>query len=451
MLDPLYLCVGLGPSWMLLDGVFTQLALLDRSAPEGLALATYLGTAAALTNSLVVPAFYAAQRSLQWPHHRWVVLATAAQCLSALLAALFWRWNAFGVSFPIYAVVTIAMVGGNMQQLATLPWISEAAPDRIVDVMAGGNAGAVVGAALAIAQQTALKGVPFWSEPTAFFCLMALLLAGAGAALYVVLKRHATENAQGHIRLAASDVSAETAHEALFDADVAEAAENPLRADSPREDDAEGPPKPGPEPIAPESVPTARWRLLLRRLDMPLVAGGSSAAGVAARRECYALTAAYSWLQIVCWCLLRSALPYLFAAARPRNRAAKDGASYLSLAINISLLTCFVGAAFAGRHTAEASKKFNVSGVTTLTTGAFLGIVAVAAAAKAARVKTSRAPVIALIAGVALVRFLDGYYSPLLYSRIAAASGSVEVVQWAGAVAIVAAVLAIWATLIFVV
>jgi hypothetical protein len=141
MLDPLYLWVGLGPSWMLLDGVFTQLALLDRSAPEGLALATYLGTAAAVANSLVVPAFYAAQKKLEWPHSRWVVLATVAQCLAAVLAALCWQFSAWGVSWPIYAVVIVAMVGGNLQQLAVLPWISEAAPDRIVDVMAGGNAG----------------------------------------------------------------------------------------------------------------------------------------------------------------------------------------------------------------------------------------------------------------------------------------------------------------------
>ena len=36
-----YAALGLGPSWMLLDGIFAEVALFDRTQPEGLALATY--------------------------------------------------------------------------------------------------------------------------------------------------------------------------------------------------------------------------------------------------------------------------------------------------------------------------------------------------------------------------------------------------------------------------
>ena len=32
--------IGVGPSWMLMDGLFAQLAIFDRTQPEGLALAT---------------------------------------------------------------------------------------------------------------------------------------------------------------------------------------------------------------------------------------------------------------------------------------------------------------------------------------------------------------------------------------------------------------------------
>ena len=61
-LSPRFALLGLGPSWMLMDGVFCQLATFDRTQPEGLALATYLGAVSALANTVVVPAHAAAQR-----------------------------------------------------------------------------------------------------------------------------------------------------------------------------------------------------------------------------------------------------------------------------------------------------------------------------------------------------------------------------------------------------
>ena len=63
-LSPRFALLGLGPSWMLMDGVFCQLATFDRTQPEGLALATYLGAVSALANTVVVPAHAAAQRKL---------------------------------------------------------------------------------------------------------------------------------------------------------------------------------------------------------------------------------------------------------------------------------------------------------------------------------------------------------------------------------------------------
>ncbi|KAH8095092.1 hypothetical protein JL720_2367 [Aureococcus anophagefferens] len=66
-LSPRFALLGLGPSWMLMDGVFCQLATFDRTQPEGLALATYLGAVSALANTVVVPAHAAAQRKLRWP------------------------------------------------------------------------------------------------------------------------------------------------------------------------------------------------------------------------------------------------------------------------------------------------------------------------------------------------------------------------------------------------
>ena len=46
---------------MLLDGVFSELAIFDRTQPEGLALATYLTAVSALANTIAVPGHAAAR------------------------------------------------------------------------------------------------------------------------------------------------------------------------------------------------------------------------------------------------------------------------------------------------------------------------------------------------------------------------------------------------------
>ena len=57
-----YAALGLGPSWMLLDGLFAEVALFDRTQPEGLALATYLTAVSAVANTIVVPGHAVVQR-----------------------------------------------------------------------------------------------------------------------------------------------------------------------------------------------------------------------------------------------------------------------------------------------------------------------------------------------------------------------------------------------------
>ncbi len=57
-----YAALGLGPSWVLLDGCFAEVALFDRTQPEGLALATYLTAVSAVANTIVVPGHAVVQR-----------------------------------------------------------------------------------------------------------------------------------------------------------------------------------------------------------------------------------------------------------------------------------------------------------------------------------------------------------------------------------------------------
>ena len=93
-----YAALGLGVSWVLLDGIFAEVALFDRTQPEGLALATYLTAVSAVANTIVVPGHAVVQRRVQWSLRTWVGGAVYAQLATALVLAAFWHERAGGAS-----------------------------------------------------------------------------------------------------------------------------------------------------------------------------------------------------------------------------------------------------------------------------------------------------------------------------------------------------------------
>ena len=64
-----------------------------------------------------------------------------------------------------------------------------------------------------------------------------------------------------------------------------------------------------------------------------------------------------------------------------------------------------------------------------------------------------RTPLAAIVVVFAawVIRGIDGYCSPLLYRRIYALSGSVDVLQWAGILAIYLVMVGVWVTLVIVI
>ena len=176
-----YAALGLGPSWMLLDGIFAEAALLDRTQPEGLALATYLTAVSAVANTLVVPGHAVVQRRVRWSLRTWVSGAVYAQLATSLILAAFWHERVGGASVALYLCVFATSLVGNFQQLALNPWAAETGrATRIVELMAGGNAGALLPAFLALLQR--VDSVRRQFGPTPFFlCLAALLLLPVAA------------------------------------------------------------------------------------------------------------------------------------------------------------------------------------------------------------------------------------------------------------------------------
>ena len=91
--------------------------------------------------------------------------------------------QAGGASLALYAAVFVASLAGNGQQLALNPWAAELGQSRrIVEMMAGGDAGALVAALLASAQRALPRGSAL-AAPSPFFAALGVLLVLACAAL----------------------------------------------------------------------------------------------------------------------------------------------------------------------------------------------------------------------------------------------------------------------------
>ena len=413
-----YAALGLGPSWVLLDGIFAEVALFDRTQPEGLALATYLTAVSAVANTIVVPGHAVVQRRVQWSLRTWVGGAVYAQLATALVLAAFWHARAGGASVALYLCVFATSLVGNFQQLALNPWAAETGrATRIVELMAGGNAGALLPAFLALLQR--VDSVRREFGPTPFFLCLAILLILPVASFHAI----------GRVAKAAPGET-----------------ESPKSCElSPQHGGSFGGPS-APEEITlddEEEAEDATWaETRLLSLKMPPLSRRVPDEDREARRlECRRLAYSGAYYQLASWVLLRSFLPY--AASLTAPEASKDGAAYLAVAVSGSLITCFVGALFAMRRDAP----INVARSDAVVTA---GCLAVALASLVCGVAgRPKNPVAALVVVFAtwIVRFLDGYCSPLFYRRIHTLSDSIDVLQWAGVVAIWVVNAGVWLSL----
>ncbi len=412
-----YAALGLGPSWFVLDGIFAEVALFDRTQPEGLALATYLTAVSAVANTIVVPGHAVVQRRVQWSLRTWVGGAVYAQLATALVLAAFWHERAGGASIALYLCVFATSLVGNFQQLALNPWAAETGrATRIVELMAGGNAGALLPAFLALLQR--VDSVRREFGPTPFFLCLAVLLLLPVAAFHAI----------GRVAKAAPGET-----------------ESPKSCElSPQHGGSfGGPAAPDDVALSEEEEEDATWaetRLLSLKMP-PLSRRVPDEDREARTQECRRLAYSGAYYQLASWVLLRSFLPY--AASLTAPEASKDGAAYLAVAVSGSLITCFVGALFAMRRDAP----INVARSDAVVTA---GCLAVALASLVCGVAgRPKNPVAALVVVFAtwIVRFLDGYCSPLFYRRIHALSESIDVLQWAGVVAIWVVNAGVWLSL----
>lgn len=406
-LKMLYFFVGMGPSWILSDGVFAQIAVLNRKQPEGRALATYLSAVSASTNTIVVPGFEILFRWLGWSYGRWVILLTWLQLASCCLAAAAWSFSIGGVSLALYLVLFLASLSGNAQQLVLFPWLAaEGQSDRIPTCTAGSVTGALVAAALAYLQ-VVTGGL---GGPSVYFMVLAGIFVVACAAVHVLVKTDEKPPADD------DDENDEPAPRF-----------NPLQIDH-CEDTGE---------MTPDSSDLIERRGLL---SGPIVAFLDPK-----RRHLNAVAWSNAYMQLVTWVAIRSIMPYAVKAGRPKS-ASSDAKGYLALAIDGSLVGVFAGAIVATIDGAVSPPLLLVNITLTLAFGLCLCTVIFSDPPLA-----TPALVVALVVAAILVRVLDGYCSPLWYRQVHELTGSAEVVKQAGGLAIYVAMTGVWVAIALVV
>lgn len=457
-----FLC-GIAPSWILVDGIFAQIYTFDRSQPEGLALATYLGALSASVNTVVVPAYDAAQRWLQWPMRRWVQVIAYVQIGACAIAAAAWPLQIGGYSIVLYLVMLVASFAGNGQQLVLLPWLADDCDNkRIAMAMAGGQTGVLIAAGFSILQTT----VDSLSNPSYCFVFIGLMLIASSFAIRetVAFTTALKDDTQSAARLATVgneekseptkeatglEETSATAHQVVQSSSI-----NPLQTvdeaalpsdalpnvtacdeqehrstqnDSPvRDADETGASihqeaqlsAVNPLQIRDDAVHSPNGTPIVTASDEEKQSCNWSccAAPFLAfrdgsepwRREMNAIAWSNAYLQLVAWVFMRSTLPYTFKAVRPRS-AGKDGGTYLSIAVNLSLVSCFIGAILANRQQSSV----NLTMVNLLSTFSF-GLIGLCALLVRPPADTPAYTIAAILAAV-VVRGLDGYCSPIFY------------------------------------
>uniref|UniRef100_A0A7S3JWZ5 ADP,ATP carrier protein n=1 Tax=Aureoumbra lagunensis TaxID=44058 RepID=A0A7S3JWZ5_9STRA len=432
----LWMLAGLAPSWIVVDGIFAQIARLDRSQPEGAALATYLGAVSALANSFVVPLYEKLRLWFGGTLAKWSTGVAWSQVFSCLLAAGTWHIHYKGCSIFLYLVMFISSFAGNGQQLALVPWLSTAESAAIAPAMAGGQSGVLFAAGLVAFQDTALKATGIFAGPSFFFVLLAMLLTLSCTAIRLARLQLKQQNAQQEEEKEQQDNHNKSIDNPLVSINIVDGEEEKVDHSTYNQSESKT------EPVH-DHKKSFSTTLGLEALITFLPKKNSNDKQVMIRLIAWSNAV----LQLVSWVLVRSALPYAFRFARPRS-AGSDGGAYLEVGVNASFLACFFGAIQATRIRIHFSKlrPWRINGILALASLYILSILAFASPPL-----HSQLPVFGLIAAAAAVRAIDGFYSPIYYRAIFDLSQSSALVKDAGELAILVVMLGVWIALIIVI
>lgn len=382
----LYAVLGLALGWLTMPALSIEAAELQRTQPEGLAIAASVGTAGTIGNTVIVPLFLVVQRYAPCSSERWVQIALALQALAVALAIVGAHGVIAGLSWPLYLVSFIGCLASNLQRLAAMPWVQASGlPTHYVSwLLAGGNATALVCALLGVVQQPG--GADRFSV-SIYFAALALLVGASAIAYLALAGRRATV---------------------------------PLPPT---------PPTPAHYKVGASVVPHA---------SSPLHCGLPTFASHPTVLACILTNAI---VQYICWIVMGFLLP--FAA----KHAATDGSGgvLLGYTAELSTVAVFLGSLVS---TAVSNDALHCGATVSIMLGC-LGVIGLLLRDSLPFAETQSARAAALLVAATLARFIDGLVTPLLYRRAGDPFPSQReaVTQFQGAVSIASTSVGTWLVL----
>lgn len=113
----LFVLFGLGPSWLLSDGMFIQIPYWQRYQPEGLSLANKMTISGIMPLATLLPIYFIVINSINptpFSFRKLIYALILSQIVSCILISIGWSWTIGNVSIMIHFVTYTSSLVGHM-------------------------------------------------------------------------------------------------------------------------------------------------------------------------------------------------------------------------------------------------------------------------------------------------------------------------------------------------
>eukprot|EP01084_Bolivina_argentea_P036196 67002_1 len=173
----LFVIFSLGPSWMLLDGMYIQVPYFQRSQPESVKMAAKMSLSGSTSMMTVVPIYFLLTN--MYPpssntYRKLIYGIILFQLFLTVFIAIFWSTTINDFSFIIMLVTHCSAGIGHLQTIAIIPWLLAFNPEMSSLIMFGGGIASVIASCLGLIQSPGSNKPLF--GPSAYYSIMLICI-----------------------------------------------------------------------------------------------------------------------------------------------------------------------------------------------------------------------------------------------------------------------------------
>eukprot|EP01084_Bolivina_argentea_P306357 529390_1 len=398
----LFILVGLGPSWLLGDGMFIQIPYWQRIQPEGLTLANKMTISGIMPLVTVVPIYFIIVNNINYTRLSFRKLSyflIGTQIISCIIIAIGWPLTIGNVSITIHFITFIASFVGHMMLFAIVPWITSINHKLSAPILTGTNLGTLCTAMVGLIQQPGADPALF--SPTIFYLIwIFVFLLSLAAFVYLDVKylRDIEIVLQKHNRI-----------------------KNQVKLLKQRE--------------RANHSKYPKLAMVLSSFSLPIW-----------WKKIWKFAVLNAYIQLITWVFIRSTIPFAVRNASPESEG--ENTQIEQYAIELSYVAVLLGSALSIFIGIKQNKYFwYLIGIYSIFALIFLFI---SVDDDGLWVFWGSSGFVVVL--VFLMRFIDGYISPLIYQNIARdyPNKAHEMNQWLSATAAIAAFIGVWITYLLV-